>query len=356
MAAANNGSRMRIVRASLLAAAVCLCARLSAQTPANSTGPSFLVERGRAGAFQIGMTVDEAQAIAGIEHTKLAAKYPEGMFEPELNIWLSGFAGRPAISAPISDFPCGMPALSGLLVRDPRFRTSHGIHAGSTLADIRKYAPSAKISNFDADGFPGVFDAEPGVSIVFEGATRSINSARVTALWVHSGPNVKSRRCPGDDDWAAVYQEVLRAVVMPQYARFGNDAPPLVVVSETTHMCDASFKALPGVGCIDRSRTSAPFLTGELARDFFGRNSGRYQVPMLDGASALVAAAAMPRLSPATAPRFNVTFSSPGFDHGRAAVYIGYSCGNLCGEGMLVLLELRDDKWKVASVQPLWVS
>lgn len=317
---------------------------------------SFVVERGRAGAFEIGMTVDDAQAIAGLKNTKLVATYGEGMFQPELTIALPGFAAGPAISAPISNFPCGYPSLTGLMVRDPRFKTSRGIHVGSTLADIRKYAPSSKISNFEADGFPGVFDAEPGVSFSFEGATQSLNTARVTSLWIHGAPNVKSRKCPSDDDWVAVYQAALDRVAMPNYLRFGSDRPPLIVVAETKHMCDAGFKPLEGVGCLERSGISAPFLTGELARQFFGRNSGRSQVPLLDGASAVVSAAALPRLAPQDSRRFTVTFSSPGFDNGRAVVFVSYVCGNLCGEASLVLLELRDDKWQVASVHLLSVS
>ncbi len=364
MAMANGGSRMNVFRASLLAIAVCAVTPLVAQRVVPSKpDASFLVARGHAGAFEIGMTVDEAQAIVGVDHTKLVATYGEGMFQPELNISVAGFTAGPAITAPIRDFPCYIPALSGLLVHDPRFKTWRGIGVGSTLADIRKYLPSAKITNFGTDGFPGVFDAEPGVTIVFGNAIDSRATERVTALWVHAGPNVRSRRCPGDDDWSAVFQEVLSTVVMPEYSKFGNDRPPLIVIAETTHMCDAGFKPIDSVGCLDRTRTKAPFLIGKLAEDFYGRNSGQSQVPMLDGASALVAARDLVHIVspgserlPLDARRFFVTFSSPGFDNGRAAIYVSYSCGSLCGQGMLVLLELRDDKWKVATVQPLWVS
>jgi hypothetical protein len=353
MAMASGVSRMKLIRVSLLAIVVCAAVPLTAQQVVlPKPDSSFLVERGHAGVFEIGMTVDEAQAIAGIEQTKLSATYGEGMFEPELQISLPGFTRGPAITAPIRDFPCFVPALSGLMVLDPRFKTARGIGVGSTLADIRKYQPAAKISNFGSDGFPGVFDAEPGVSIVFGNATASRDTARVTGLWVHTGPNVRSRRCPGDDDWAAVYQEVLNAVVMPKYAKSDTNRPPLIVIAQTTHMCDAGFKPVDSFGCLDRTRTQAAFLIGKLAEDFYGRNSGQYPVPMLDGASALVNPADLRRL----VPRFGqidsqhaiVTFSSPGFDHGRAAVYVGYACGSQCGEGTLVLLELRDDKWKVA--------
>lgn len=361
MAMANGESRMNLVRASLLAIAAFAAPPLTAQRIVlPKPDASFLVERGRAGVFEIGMTVDEAQAIAGIKQTKLSAAYPEGMFQEQLEISLAGFSRGPAIVAPISNFPCSEPALRGLDVRDPRFKTSRGIGVGSTLADIRKFHPSAKIGNFGADGEPGVFDAEPGVTFSFGDAIESRDTARVTSLWVHQGPNVKSRRCPGDVDWAEVYQEVLNAVVMPKYGKADATRPPLLVIARTTHMCDAGFKSLDGVGCLDRTRTTAPFLSEKLAEDFYGRNSGRYPVPMLDGASALVAPTDLrrlvPRLGQPDSLHAIVTFSSPGFDNGRAAVYVSYGCGSACGEGFLVLLELRDDKWTVVSVQSLWVS
>src|SRR4051812_45869339 len=114
MAMANGESRMHLVRASLLAIAVFGAAPLTAQRVVPpKPDASFLVERGHAGVFEIGMTVDEAQAIAGQKNTKLVAKYPEGMFQPELQITLAGFANGPAITAPIGNFPCGEPALTG---------------------------------------------------------------------------------------------------------------------------------------------------------------------------------------------------------------------------------------------------
>jgi hypothetical protein len=361
MAMANGERRMKLIRVSLLAIVICAGVQADAQqAPPVKPDASFLVANGKAGVFEIGMTVDEAQAIAGVSRTKLVAVYPEGMFQEELEISIAGFSAGPAIVAPISNFPCSLPALRGLEVRDPRFKTAHGIHVGSTLADIRKYQPAAKIGNFGADGFPGVFDAEPGVTFAFRGAEQSRDSERVTALWVHGEPNVRARRCPDFDEWPDVFQAAFDAVVMPEYKKLGEDRPPLIVMAETNAMCDAGFTPLNGVGCLDRARTTAPFLGGKLAEAFYGRNSGRGEVPMLAGASAVVAAADLKRIVPRfgqlDSRHFIVTFSSPGFDNGRAAVYVSYGCGSTCGEGMLVLLELRDEKWKVASVQPLWVS
>jgi hypothetical protein len=364
MAVADSESRTRVFRASLLAIAVCGVIPVASQrAPLPKPDSSFVVERGRAGVFEIGMTVDETQAIAGLENTKLIATYGEGMFGSELEIRLPGFARGPAITASISDYPCYVPAIRGLEIHDPRFKTSHGIGVGSTLADIRKDFPSARIGNFGVDGGPGL-STEAGVRFSFWNAIASRDRERVTAIWVQGGPNVRARRCPHDADWAEVFQEVLNAVVIPHFPESDKDRPPLVVIAETTYMCDATpLKPQEHVGCLERARISAPFLTGELARDFFGRNSGQAPVPLLDGASAVVAASEVERLLspgsaqlPSTLRRFIVTFSSPGFDNGRAAVYVGYSCGSLCGAGSIVLLELRDEKWKVASVKQLWVS
>lgn len=356
MAVANGDSRMTFVRASLLAIAVSAVVPLTAQRVSPpKPDPAFLVEFGRAGAFTVDMTVDDALAIVGRENTKLSADYAEGMFGPQIEIRLPGFAKGPAITAPIGNM-CGYPSLAGLMVFDPRYKTSHGIGVGSTLADIRKYKPSAKIVDFGTDGFPGVLDAERGVSFAFRDATASVPTARVTALWVHSGPNARSIRCPSDRDWAAVFQSVLNDVVARR-DRGVAAGQPIVVIRETIRLCDADRLApLEPRGCLERSRMTAPFLVGDLAKKFLGSNSGQYPVPMLDGASALVEASELTKVFPAESRRIAVTFSSPGFDNGRAAVYVGYNCGNLCGEGMLVLLTFKDSKWQVTTVQPLWVS
>jgi hypothetical protein len=355
MAVANGARRMKVVRALLLATVVFAATSAGAQRAIRpGAESSFLVERGRAGVFEVGMPIDDAQAIAGIRNTKLVAQYPEGQFQPELQISLPGFSRGPAITAGIASWPCGL-SLASLVVRDPRYKTSRGIGVGSTLADIRKFAPSAKIGNFNADGFPGVFSAEPGISFAFGNAVEGGDPGRVTGLLVYDSPNLRSRRCPDDDDRAAVYQEVLTNVIAPRTARFA-ETRPVFLLAETKHLCDAtSLKPLENVGCLPRS-VAAPFLQGKLAEDFWRRNSGRYQVPMLKGATALITSAGLSQIGPPVEQRVTVTFSSPGFDDGRAVVFVSYGCGMVCGEGLLVLLELADDKWRVASVRMISVS
>ncbi len=305
------------------------------------------------------MTVDEVQAIVGIEHTKLVATYGEGMFWPRLEISLPGFAKGPALAALISNLPCGAPSLMGIDVRDPRFKTTTGLGIGSTLADIKKRYPKARIQNFNADGFPVAISVEPGISFAFQNATESRDTERVTMLWVVPQTDVKSRRCPDERDAREVYQAVFDKIVKAGQRDAASTAPPVIVLSESVHLCDAApLRPLPHVGCLERERMRAPFLEGALAESFFGRNSGRWSIPMPEGASALVAPSDIDRVAPLDAQGrfFRVVFSRPGFAAGRAVVYVSYICGNSCGAGTLIELEFRDSKWQIIAEQPLWVS
>lgn len=40
----------------------------------------------------------------------------------------------------------------------------------------------------------------------------------------------------------------------------------------------------------------------------------------------------------------------------QALVYVGHSCGMLCGSGYLVLLAKKQDKWEVQKIANIWVS
>ena len=48
--------------------------------------------------------------------------------------------------------------------------------------------------------------------------------------------------------------------------------------------------------------------------------------------------------------------SSIAFDasHRQALVYVGNSCGMLCGTGYVVLLEKKKDKWIAAKTAKIW--
>jgi hypothetical protein len=50
--------------------------------------------------------------------------------------------------------------------------------------------------------------------------------------------------------------------------------------------------------------------------------------------------------------------SAIGFDtsHRQALVYVGNSCGILCGTGYVVLLEKKKDKWIAAKTAKIWIA
>ena len=42
--------------------------------------------------------------------------------------------------------------------------------------------------------------------------------------------------------------------------------------------------------------------------------------------------------------------------HRQALVYVGNSCGMLCGTGYVVLLEKKKDKWIAAKTAKIWIA
>ena len=348
-----------------IAVAVGLSAVLTAQaTSATKSRDPFLVERGRAGEFEVGMDVDAVRKLAPMT---FEATYPEDTFVLEARIRLDGFTGGPAIVAPMWTSFCRAQIVNGLRIVDPRFHTARGIHVGSTLADIKQSFPAAKIVNFNADGNPSEIASEPGISFQFQGATASVDTARVTELWLwdRNYDHQISVQCPSETDVNAVRQAAFDAVIHPKTRP--ASLPPVVVLSETMLICGSndSVKPKPFIGCLQKGLVGPALLPPALLRSFEGHNSGYDIVSPPDGAAAVVASDSVERFTPDANGRYTrVVFSSAGFDHGKAAVYIALSCGNLCGEGTLVLLEYRESTdphdsrghWIVTSQRSLWVS
>lgn len=52
------------------------------------------------------------------------------------------------------------------------------------------------------------------------------------------------------------------------------------------------------------------------------------------------------------------SFSRPGFNRkiDEAVLYVGHSCGGLCGTGHLFLLRKQEGKWRVVARSMLWIS
>jgi hypothetical protein len=183
-----------------VAAAVAVIATsvlLVAQTTRESTPSSFVLSAGRAGSFELGMTVDALIAQVGREHVRLVAQFPEGMFQPEVQVDLPGFAGGPALEAPIREWPCSEFALWGISVHDPRFRTAQGLGVGSTLGDLRRNYPDVTVTNIDADGWPSVVISDAGLSFAMERVPTYTDASRVESVWVFPQPvAVRARKCP----------------------------------------------------------------------------------------------------------------------------------------------------------------
>jgi hypothetical protein len=180
---------------------IALGATLAAtQQPRNPewSGASFVLERGRAGQFQLGMTADEVYRAAGEQHVRLVATFPEGMFQPVLQIEIQGSDARPALTAPIREWPCPGFAIWGIAVHDPRFRTKSGLGVGSTLGEIKRRHPAATVEGIGTDGGPRVAIPEIRLTFGMELAAETFtDDSRVVSVWVIPDPvGVRARRCP----------------------------------------------------------------------------------------------------------------------------------------------------------------
>lgn len=101
-----------------------------------SQDKNFELSKGKAGAIQIGTSVDELYQKVGKENTKLVDAYSEGYFSPVIEIRLGQKDdAKPALIAQVmATFVIG-----SLTVNDPRYKTSLGIGVGSTLGEIRRW-------------------------------------------------------------------------------------------------------------------------------------------------------------------------------------------------------------------------
>ncbi len=155
-------------------------------------GTNLVLAPGRAGMLELGATVDEIYRLVGRERVRLVDVSAEGHFTPAIEIRLPGAKVAPSIVARIREVPCLEFAIDGISVLDPRFRTSEGIGAGSTVGELR-HPYDVRFSREERHSV-----IVPSLKMSFAvGGVNFQDSVRVTSVWLWPDPSeVRRRRCP----------------------------------------------------------------------------------------------------------------------------------------------------------------
>jgi len=162
---------------------------LLAQVRGQATAADFLLDRGRVGQLELGMTVNAVYERIGKPNVQLVAAFGEGHFSPVLEIRLAGYTKGPALTALIGTRACGNDySVDGLSIHDPRFRTRNGLGVGSTLGDLQRQYPSSAVGNIDKDGGPSVIVSELGLTFGMESQRTYTSASRVVSVWMPMVP------------------------------------------------------------------------------------------------------------------------------------------------------------------------
>lgn len=193
----NSGGVMRFARTltALLGVllSVVVYGRASGVTQQPPAG-EYLLAAGRAGRIELGTSVDEMYQFFGRDNVRLVDLFKEGFFSPALEIKLAGTTVVPSVVTDISEWPCGEFSVSGIDVRDPRFRTKDGFGVGSPAGDLRRSYP------FQVSEEEGAHAAIVKVLHMSFSLTRRgpADQQRVTSVWIWPDPDaVRKKRCPG---------------------------------------------------------------------------------------------------------------------------------------------------------------
>ena len=103
------------------------------QKPADD---AYLITAGKVGQAQIGMTVDAFKQI--YSEAKLVDLQKEGLFSPALAV------GSRELVAEINKHRQNQWVITGIEIKDARYRTAKGISVGSTAVAVRSAYPSVK--------------------------------------------------------------------------------------------------------------------------------------------------------------------------------------------------------------------
>ena len=166
------------------------------QAPSRPIEPAFRLQPGRAGAIEVGMTVNRLYEIVPREKVQLVDLFLEGMFSPAVVVPVDGASVARPLVARIRETWCNDFTVDGIRVYDPRFRTRDGVGVGSTFADLRRLY-GAKIG--DGEGPVAYVQA---LSMAFQLSDPTERST-VTSVWMTLPPEEMRRRCPSSSPTAA---------------------------------------------------------------------------------------------------------------------------------------------------------
>lgn len=157
------------------------------------------VDRGRVGQIYLGMSLEAIYKVYPKETTKQVDLHLEGMPTPALQVFLNKQSKNPSLVIRL-EAPNG--TISGIDVRDARFKLANGIGIGSSLGQLRKAYKNLSIDVSEGDVFEII--RELNISFVIQLKTANLlqrllhtmrykgkdnplipNDAKIVRIWVH---------------------------------------------------------------------------------------------------------------------------------------------------------------------------
>ena len=139
------------------------------QGQGENAGKDVAIEVGRAGAFEVGMTLREIFVIVEPEQVDLGFGSGEGYATPMVFLDLLPEKNGPEIIGLLDRLECPRTwewNVNRLRVRDPRYRTADGVGVGSTLEELHQLGWVDSAGRSAARAREGTF---PLISFIFSG-------------------------------------------------------------------------------------------------------------------------------------------------------------------------------------------